>query len=711
MLGAHPIEVALGSSYDRSNLKNILAAMADAGLAAFLCQTDSKAPAPDKVLAPATAKKMRADGHNMGFGLATSNKTKLKNYLTRWESNSPAGVHPNIGINVGESRLLVVDVDTEIEKHAFLEYWAEQEEDVFCDVSPTVLTPGQKDKDGDWIHKDGGHFYFTLPAEYQLPANSPAVVKMGSGWAIYVHGCYVLAPPSVRAEGPYVMAGKVREAPKWLLAAVGSSARTKDPTTPRQDIITEEGTSSTTIVGQQLSIGIDDTFGQDIDDWSRDQDWETILTDRGYNAYRLDRCGTNCMMYTAPGAHASQKSCTAHGADCTMYDQTLGHGPIHFWTDNVPDGFEPKGTYTLVQFLARADHDGNVGAALAEAGIDMSSVDLKLVDSPLRQLITREVPDQIVWPARHFQDTPAPEPLIEGFLFRETQAMLIGAPAAGKSFVALDMAGCIATGQEWHGHATHEGLVIYIAGEGFRGFIQRLGAWSSAHSRPDVWDKLHLVRDPYSIPADNRATPAAEWWAKFIDEAAALNPEMIVIDTLARVSVGLKENDASDMGRVVELCNALIARVSSTVMLVHHTSRGTGHARGSTALLGSVDTELHVIADEELPNTIQLLTSKQKDAEQAHPMGFEIQRGHNGSAYITELALKPVPKTPIDAVLAILGESGRDQVKVADLHLALTNHHTKADVDKAVRRLIESGKIIHVEGARGRQLTTAVRLV
>jgi AAA domain-containing protein len=41
---------------------------------------------------------------------------------------------------------------------------------------------------------------------------------------------------------------------------------------------------------------------------------------------------------------------------------------------------------------------------------------------------------------------PAPQPLIDGILYASTLAWLHGKPGCGKSFVALDWAGCIASG-------------------------------------------------------------------------------------------------------------------------------------------------------------------------------------------------------------------------------------------------------------------------
>jgi hypothetical protein len=68
--------------------------------------------------------------------------------------------------------------------------------------------------------------------------------------------------------------------------------------------------------------------------------------------------------------------------------------------------------------------------------------------------------------------------LIHGFFESDSMSLLFGDPAAGKSFVAIDLAACIATGKDWHGHKTKQGAVIYIAGEGMNGISKRFKAWS-----------------------------------------------------------------------------------------------------------------------------------------------------------------------------------------------------------------------------------------
>src|SRR4051812_48434552 len=74
----------------------------------------------------------------------------------------------------------------------------------------------------------------------------------------------------------------------------------------------------------------------------------------------------------------------------------------------------------------------------------------------------------------------APSPwLVEGVLRETSVAMLYGKRGCYKSFVALGLAGSVATGLPWHGHAVRNaGLVVYVAAEGGGGMVQRARAWA-----------------------------------------------------------------------------------------------------------------------------------------------------------------------------------------------------------------------------------------
>ena len=73
-----------------------------------------------------------------------------------------------------------------------------------------------------------------------------------------------------------------------------------------------------------------------------------------------------------------------------------------------------------------------------------------------------------------------------------------------------------------------------------------------------------------------------------------IQPVFIVLDTQARVTVGMEENSAKDMGVYVERVRQLREATSACVTSVRHIGRNGSHARGSSALDGAQGTELSV---------------------------------------------------------------------------------------------------------------------
>lgn len=263
----------------------------------------------------------------------------------------------NLGVELGLSRVIVVDVDTDAEKEAFAASWmAATGEPLPYGV--TVQSPGVMAVDGSWKHKNGGHYWFALPPSLVLPGDEGAM-KDPSGWIAMWSARQVLVPPSVRDEGPYLLTGDIHPAPQWLLSRVVNYIVDRRSRAKAQESRREAGGSGFT--GEAH-----------IDGWSVSVSWGDLLEPDGwFDTGIVDSCG--CSIWTAPGVHASYKSATAHDVGCSQYDDAPGHCPLHVWTDNPPDflinpAFGDK-TFTKIQYVALRDHGGNMALACRAEGI------------------------------------------------------------------------------------------------------------------------------------------------------------------------------------------------------------------------------------------------------------------------------------------------------------------------------------------------------
>lgn len=229
---------------------------------------------------------------------------------------------------------------------------------------------------------------------------------------------------------------------------------------------------------------------------------------------------------------------------------------------------------------------------------------------------------------------PGKRYLIKGLLHLDTESWLIGAPGSRKSFVALDMAGHVAAGRPWQGRKVAAGGVVIIAAEGAGGLGARYAAFEAEHGYP-------MPAGVRVLPRPVQATNSAAWRV-LVEACRRLAPVLVIIDTQARVTVGLEENAAKDMGIYINAMAAVRAATGACVTSVHHTGRAGGDARGSSALDGAQDTELKVVALSEAL-TGELRIEKQKDLPEgaAVPLRFKahyVGQDEDGDA-ITSLAL------------------------------------------------------------------------
>lgn len=215
--------------------------------------------------------------------------------------------------------------------------------------------------------------------------------------------------------------------------------------------------------------------------------------------------------------------------------------------------------------------------------------------------------------------------LVRNYVEADSLALLFGDPNCGKSFAAIDMACCIATGEPWHGHRTKQGAVFYIAGEGQNGLDRRFAAWSQGNGIDLTDTPLFSASRPAMLVSAAGAAEVANAVQALVDEAGQ-NPALIVVDTLAR-NFGGDENSQEDMAAFIANLDNFLRKSGewdATVLIVHH----SGHAdksrgRGSSALKGALDAEYSLAMGED--KVIRFEATKMKDAGFPDPLAFRME--------------------------------------------------------------------------------------
>jgi hypothetical protein len=326
---------------DHNGVRDFIHDMADNGLAVLLIKPGQKIPFDTR---PGSRRDLDTPG---GVYLATTDHALLGAHLDAYIKQFGKRCPVNIAVAVGASRLIVVDCDTREQVQAFLA-------DAGLDPGAplTVRSPGKRDHDGTWVHSDGGHYWYVVPDDLELPEGASFTEHEGRYKVMYGRN-YVLVPPSVREEGSYTRAGRVGVADDWLLNQI----KEKAPAQPRaadRSVVSETGTY--------------------IDEFSRSIGWDEILPPGWTPTGRVDNCG--CPTWTAPGRHGNPKSATCHDPGCgeTRYGFS-DNPPMHFWTDNPGEPFESysaatgRTTISKLDALAWRDFGGSRGDAMEAYGL------------------------------------------------------------------------------------------------------------------------------------------------------------------------------------------------------------------------------------------------------------------------------------------------------------------------------------------------------
>jgi RecA-family ATPase len=185
------------------------------------------------------------------------------------------------------------------------------------------------------------------------------------------------------------------------------------------------------------------------------------------------------------------------------------------------------------------------------------------------------------------------EVLIKDLLPRAELGVIFGASGSGKTFMALDIAMSLVTGEYWRNGTkrTEKTGVAYIVAEGDVGLIKRTQALKQ-HRGIEYGDDLPfylLAASPDFMQAETAQSIAAQ-----VNELPH-KIGLVVIDTLARTMRG-DENSGEDMGVFIENCKYITRKTKAMTLLIHHSGKDQARGmRGHSTLFASCDSVLEVV--------------------------------------------------------------------------------------------------------------------
>ena len=286
---------------------------------------------------------------------------------------------------------------------------------------------------------------------------------------------------------------------------------------------------------------------------------------------------------------------------------------------------------------------------------------------------------------KQLKELPSPHWVIEDLIPQSALAVLFGAPASGKSFLALDWALSVACGRAWGGHGVMQGPVLYVAAEGIGGLRERVDAWETNHQEADpsaffLLDAVQLAGGGGDVGALLDAISAS------IKDA----PQLVVFDTLARCSVGADENTARDIGIVIRSADRVRQATGAAVLLIHHMRKDGEQERGSTALRGAADVMLKLQAKDK---RVLLTCDKVKDAAAFESEWWRLVPMANSCVLIGADAPEPEELTPSRLkALRVLHDSAMEDGLSTTAWLNATNLPSSTFYE-SLKALVEAGYV------------------
>lgn len=301
--------------------------------------------------------------------------------------------------------------------------------------------------------------------------------------------------------------------------------------------------------------------------------------------------------------------------------------------------------------------------------------------------------------------------LIEGVIGRAAMAVLYGDSNSGKTFVAIDMGAAVCRLVEWLGRPTAGGLVLYLATEAEASVRLRLKAYQRRHGVKVPG--FVIVQSPVNLYDGDADVTAVISLVNELEGKLGGKVELIIGDTLARISAGANENSGEDMGAVLKNAETIRSATDATFLWIHHCGKDQARGmRGWSGMRAAIDTEIEVTADEATGNRLAEITKQRDLPGKGDRIGFRLEVvpmgvnrwGTPRHSCVVVAADAPAkrerakrPSEIAGAIVEVLTQRGTGCVKAA-LVKHFEGRYTSGAVYREISKMATDGRLIETAG-------------
>ncbi len=282
--------------------------------------------------------------------------------------------------------------------------------------------------------------------------------------------------------------------------------------------------------------------------------------------------------------------------------------------------------------------------------------------------------------------------VIDGIIRPKTINQLFSPPEHMKSIIAQYMGVCVSNGREWLGLKTKKGGVLIIDRENNEDTIKE--RWTGLRNGL----KLHLKKAPMFYLIDSPGILDE----KFIAELCTIIQErkivFVVMDTLRRLG-DFDENSSNDINRIFDKCFKPIVSAGASILFLHHSDKTGAKYRGSSDLLGLVDTSWSISKTPENVFTINCIKNRrgvhENIAGKLEIIGDSWEINPLVAENLPDAGKFSIQKAITRHIVAILNPEG-EPISLQDIKYALDEaniKNSKSSIQRSLSYLKRIGKI------------------